>query len=369
MIIRKILYIPLIVSLFHCTEPMGEIGAQNESSQVEGSSEGDDALCSEGSLGGMSHSSSFMSSSSERTSSSSSSSSSLGESSQMSSNHDTVSSSEVMVSSSSGGGESSVMSSSMSVSSSVVAVSSSTVSSSSIASSSSEAETVGPLRVLLFHKTEGWEHGSIGTGVSMVHTLASTYDFVVHDTKDASVFNDTFLDTIDVVYFLNTTKDVLNGNQEDALKRFIESDKGFVGNHAATDTEYDWDYYTELVGTRFKSHPDNMQETNLIPLGEAHPATDHIADTIWIREECYNFQGVPNSDFTLLLEYDESKYDAGNDAMGFHPMTWYRELNPGRSFYTALGHADAMYGNDFFKRMMLNALFWAGGRDVPVWEG
>ena len=39
------------------------------------------------------------------------------------------------------------------------------------------------------------------------------------------------------------------------MERFIQSGKGYVGIHSASDTEYDWDWYTKLVGRMFNIHP------------------------------------------------------------------------------------------------------------------
>ncbi|MGL1886634.1 MAG: ThuA domain-containing protein [Reichenbachiella sp.] len=225
-----------------------------------------------------------------------------------------------------------------------------------------------PLNVLLFTKTVGYHHESIQHGVEIMKELATTYNYTITHTNEASIFEDSQLDTFDVIHFLNTTKDILNGDQQDAFKRFIEKDRGFVGNHAATDTEYDWDYYQSIIGAPFASHPYGMQRPTVLVTGNPHPATDHITQSFEVEEECYNFRSVPSNSFTILLEYDESTYDAGNDAMGYHPMTWYRDLNPGRIFYTAFGHESEMYDNEFFKRMILNALFWASDRDTPEWQ-
>jgi len=42
------------------------------------------------------------------------------------------------------------------------------------------------------------------------------------------------------VVFLSTTGNVLNDEQQVAFQKFIQAGGGYVGVHAATDTEYDW---------------------------------------------------------------------------------------------------------------------------------
>ena len=47
-------------------------------------------------------------------------------------------------------------------------------------------------------------------------------------------------ENFDVIIFLSTTGDILDEDQQAAMERFIQSGKGFVGIHAASDTEYEW---------------------------------------------------------------------------------------------------------------------------------
>ena len=58
-----------------------------------------------------------------------------------------------------------------------------------------------------------------------------------------------------MVIFLCTTGDIFDSAQQKVMERFIQSGKGYVGIHSASDTEYDWDWYTKLVGRMFNIHP------------------------------------------------------------------------------------------------------------------
>ena len=42
-----------------------------------------------------------------------------------------------------------------------------------------------------------------------------------------------------------------------------------------------------------------------------------------------------------------------------HPMAWAHEVGAGRSFYTALGHTDASYGEPLFREHLRRAIVWA----------
>ena len=110
--------------------------------------------------------------------------------------------------------------------------------------------------VLLFSKTDGWHHDSINAGVTAVQELGKLHDFNVFWTEDANrVFNDKELPKYKAVIFLLTTGDVLNAEQQAAFERYMRAGGGFVGVHSASDTEYDWEWYTKMVGYMFHIHP------------------------------------------------------------------------------------------------------------------
>jgi type 1 glutamine amidotransferase len=95
-------------------------------------------------------------------------------------------------------------------------------------------------RILVMSKTAGFRHGSIEAGVAAIKKLGAAHGFTVDVTEDAAVFVPDRLAAYDVVVFNNTTGDVLDPAQETAFEAYIRNGGGFVGIHAATDTEYEW---------------------------------------------------------------------------------------------------------------------------------
>ena len=106
----------------------------------------------------------------------------------------------------------------------------------------------GADEILIFSHTAGFRHDSIPAAVSAISGLGDAHGFAVHATEDRSVFNDEALDHYRAVVFLNTTGDILDPDQEAAFQRFIQRGGGFVGIHAAADTEYEWTWCGQLVG-------------------------------------------------------------------------------------------------------------------------
>ncbi len=217
--------------------------------------------------------------------------------------------------------------------------------------------------VLVFSRTVGYRHDAIGVGVEALRTLGTQNDFEVTPTEDAAMFSDDVLVGFDVVVFLNTTADVLDDAQQAAFERFIRAGGGWVGVHAASDTEYGWAWYGQLLGGNawFKSHPE-IQTVTLGVENAEHASTAHLPATFQLQDEWYNFQANPRASVNVLLTLDESSYSPGVDAMGAdHPIAWFHEFDGGRAWYTALGHRAELYQDPVFTQHLLGGIRWAAG--------
>ncbi|QDU69126.1 ThuA domain-containing protein [Engelhardtia mirabilis] len=215
--------------------------------------------------------------------------------------------------------------------------------------------------VLVFSRTAGFRHGSIPAGIARLEAVAGELGLPFEATEDASAFADDNLARFRAVVFLNTTGDVLNLGQEAAFERWIRAGGGFMGVHAASDTEYDWPFYRQLIGAHFLSHPA-IQAAAVDVLDHDHPSTRHL-DGRWVRtDEWYDFRAEPSSQFSVLLELDESSYEGERmvaDGHGAsHPIAWFRELGLARCFYTGGGHTDAAYDEPDFVQHLRGALAW-----------
>ena len=107
----------------------------------------------------------------------------------------------------------------------------------------------------MFSKTAGFRHDSIPQGIAAIQALGTANGFTVDATEDAAQFTDANLAQYDVVVFLSTTGDVLNDAQQTAFEHYIQAGGGFAGIHSATDTEYTWPWYGQMLGGYFRNHP------------------------------------------------------------------------------------------------------------------
>ncbi|NUP37072.1 MAG: ThuA domain-containing protein, partial [Streptomyces sp.] len=175
-------------------------------------------------------------------------------------------------------------------------------------------------RVLVFSKTAGFRHDSIPTGVQAVEQLGADAGFTVDATEDAGAFTAKNLRRYDAVVFLSTTGDVLGDAQQSAFEDYVRHGGGYVGIHAAADSEYDWTFYGGLVGAYFQGHPA-IQPATVNVEDRAHPATSGLART-WDRtDEWYNYRSNPRDSVHVLASLDESSYTGGT-MNGDHPIAW-----------------------------------------------
>ena len=86
-------------------------------------------------------------------------------------------------------------------------------------------------KVLVFSKTKGFRHQSINVGKPAIQKLGAENGFDVDTTENATAFTEDNLKKYAAVVFLSTTGDVLDLQQQNALKRFIQSGGGYVGVH------------------------------------------------------------------------------------------------------------------------------------------
>ncbi|MDP9075992.1 MAG: ThuA domain-containing protein [Bacteroidota bacterium] len=213
-------------------------------------------------------------------------------------------------------------------------------------------------KVLIFSKTAGFHHNSIAVGIPAIIKLGQENNFDADTTTDGAKFTFDNLKQYAAVIFLSTTGDVLNDTQQAAFEKYIRNGGGFVGVHSATDTEYDWPWYGNLVGAYFKIHPA-QQFAVLHVVDRNFIATKHLpAD--WRRfDEWYNFKWIaPN--LHVLIKIDEKTYTGGLNGDN-HPMAWYHDYDGGRAFYTELGHTDESYADSLYLKHLLGGIEYAMG--------
>jgi type 1 glutamine amidotransferase len=222
-------------------------------------------------------------------------------------------------------------------------------------------------KALIVTTTKGWHHESLHAGVLAIQEMARRNFFDAVIWEDPNGFTDQYLQQFQVVIFLNTTGNIFDSAQQKVMERFIQSGKGYVGIHSASDTEYDWEWYTKLVGRMFHIHP-TIQTAQLNIVDTSFKGMQGFANNKLWTEEWYEFGPEKTTGLQYILAVNEATYNpkvdwgarAKGEGMGkFHPVAWYHNYDGGRAFYTALGHLPTNFSEPAFINHLYAGIFWA----------
>ena len=217
------------------------------------------------------------------------------------------------------------------------------------------------LDILVFSKTGAFRHKSIPTGIEFLSNMANKNNWVIHFSEDSNDFNSINLSKYDVLVFLNTSGNIFSEEQKAALQNYFASGKGFVGIHAASDTEKQWDWFTEMVGATFKDHPKVQNAMLEINTNCNHPAINGLNSQEIFKDEWYNFLKPVGKHVTVLASLDETSYEGKKMNTKNHPISWYHIYDGGRVFFTGLGHTNEIYKDPRYYNHIEGGILWASG--------
>ncbi len=225
-----------------------------------------------------------------------------------------------------------------------------------------------PIRVLMLTSTYGYRHeGAIEAAKPLMESLEQTTEFAFDITEDVDELNRENLQNYDLLFFNNTTGNLpVTEEQKQAVLDFMREGKGFVGAHAAADTWYNWTPYREMLGGGlFQGHPWTRSVGITIEDTE-NPAVSHFGGGFYLRDEIYVLDANPrwNSRVLMSLDMQSVGIEQGpatadrND----YPISWIRNFNGGRVFYTKLGHFAEVWQTPMYLEHLLTGMRMAAGR-------
>ncbi|HWM08887.1 MAG TPA: ThuA domain-containing protein, partial [Solirubrobacteraceae bacterium] len=235
-------------------------------------------------------------------------------------------------------------------------------------------------KVLVF--TKGATAG-VAEGVAALRSLADAKEVTFDVTDDASKFTESNLENYRAVVFLNTNGDVLDEAQQAAFEEYYRGGGGFFGIGSAIETEPDWAFFTDILGTR-ASGKTEVQSGTIKVADRGHDASKNLPE-YWTRSDAfYNFTSNVRGFSHVLATVVEHVDDRGafeiqpwggrlegieSGTMGAdHPVTWCKDFRGGRSFYTALGNTAASYGEAGIRDQLAGAVRWSAGQSDPVYS-
>ncbi|MFI6938298.1 ThuA domain-containing protein [Streptomyces sp. NPDC050418] len=221
------------------------------------------------------------------------------------------------------------------------------------------------VRVLVFYASATAESPVVNAGIEAIERIGLTgpenQRFAITASDNANVFtNEKALGKFNAVVFLTGGGDVLDAEQELGLEAYMEAGGGFVGLHDAARTEPYSDWFTGLIGARPTAGSGATSQRATVELGDRrHPATKDLP-VQWKRpDKWFNWKENPSGKVHTIARVRESTYKPGEGANGWdHPVSWCRDYDGGRSFYTAMGGTADAYSETDFRTHLRGALNW-----------
>ncbi len=230
--------------------------------------------------------------------------------------------------------------------------------------------------VLVISETKGFEHDSIPDAMAAIYNLgkeSGLWDTTLRTdtellTKKELKNNAKNLDYFDLLVFASTTGELdMDAGQKQDMLAFIHDDgKGFVGIHAALDTNYTWPEYGEMIGGWFDQHPWMTFNAPIVNEDPNFPAVRHFPAAFVKYDEIYQPKAWSRDKVNVLLSLDPAKLDYANNprihrADHDFPVAWSKMYGKGRVFYSTLGHTEGSWDDPDIRKMYFEAIKWALG--------
>ncbi|WP_399066555.1 ThuA domain-containing protein [Streptomyces winkii] len=220
------------------------------------------------------------------------------------------------------------------------------------------------VRVLVFHASAGEEPPTVDAGIEAIEKIGQSgpaaQHFTITATADPSVFTSDRLGRFNAVVFLTGGGDVLDPAQEAGLESYMEAGGGFLGIHGAAQAEPYSDWFSGLVGARPAAGGPEKAQRATVEIGDRrNPATKDLP-VEWKRPDKWlNWKENPSGSVHTVARVRERSYDPGEGAMGWdHPVSWCRDYDGGRSFYTGMGGTADSFQEADFRTHLRGALLW-----------
>jgi type 1 glutamine amidotransferase len=208
----------------------------------------------------------------------------------------------------------------------------------------------------------------MAAAMPMLQKMADDNNFKIDITDDTSTINDANLKNYQVFLMLQEAPFDMSYAQQDALQKFVDSGKGWVGVHAAgltgkqflgPDKKY-WQWFEGLMGNVIYSpHPPFQQGTVIIE-DRNSPITKGLPAKMEISDEWYEFDKSPRGNVHVLATADESTYKQ-RKPMGDHPIIWINEKFR-RMVYIGIGHDASLCVNPDYIKLLHNSIEWAASK-------
>jgi PKD repeat protein/type 1 glutamine amidotransferase len=245
-----------------------------------------------------------------------------------------------------------------------------------VASTAASAPPAEKYRIFVF--TSGAPNFARVAAVQAIRDIGMANGFGVQSNGDPASFTAENLARFRAVVFLDTTGSPLNAAQETAFEDYFRAGGGFVGVGSAVDTEPDWQFLTDVLGTRSASKLGAQTVTNKVA-DRVHDASKNLPEYWNLNDTYYNWTSNVRGLSHVLTTVSDAPFNKTGDGptinaltggtMGAdHPVTWCKDYQGGRSYYTNHGASAAAWNDANLAKELVGAITWTAGQSDPVYS-
>ena len=207
-------------------------------------------------------------------------------------------------------------------------------------------------KVLFFTKSSGFQHSVItrkspdelAYAEKILIDLGKQHGFDVTASKDGGFFTPEKLAEFDAVVFYTTGDLTTPGTDKqppmpkdgkETLIKWVESGKGFLGLHCASDTFHshgnEIDPYIKMLGGEFETH--HSQEACKIKVADPNFGPIKDLANFEFPEEWYILKNFAPDMHVITIQETQSMKQEAYNTLKPYPETWARMQGKGRVFY------------------------------------
>lgn len=143
------------------------------------------------------------------------------------------------------------------------------------------------------------------------------------------------------------------------IRKYVASGRPLIGLRTASHAFENWkEWDREVLGGNYQNHYANdlVATIRVRPEAVDHPTLKGVAAEFVAGGSLYRNAPLPTGSFVLLT--------GSVNGHPPEPVAWTHSAGTARVFYTSLGHPKD-FENPSFRRLLVNAIFWALDRPVP----